>query len=158
MSTKSLAASSGSNLLSRVINCEPDLLWSFGWGELIKYMTDFVFERCPFFCVMNLEVWNSLPQDIQRAIDEVSGDYQVEKICRKYQIVQKDRMARASQEFGIEVYQLPPEEMERWLEAYEPVWDIFIADLEDKGLPGKEFFEEYLRLHHKYSAPEYEIK
>ena len=48
-------------------------------------------------------------------------------------------------------YLLPDTEFQRWVEATKPVHERLIAELEAKGLPGKSFYQETLRLVEKYS-------
>ena len=134
------------------------LLWDFRFGDVIKYAVLVPTGHSIMFTVMNLDKWNSLPPDIQKAIDSVSGAYQVEMADREYQLKYKECLELAPKEFGLEWIVLSEEELARWVEADNPVREEFVAELEAKGLPGRELMDERTRLDIKYSAAEYEIK
>ena len=136
----------------------PSWLWSFKLGELYKYITLVPFNGTPLFYGMNLEKWHSLPPDIQKAIEDVSGLHQSDRADIEEELSFQMAVASAGEEFDIEIIELPPDELARWVEADKPVVETLIAELEEKGLPAKAFFEEYFRLEDKYSAPEWEIK
>ena len=53
---------------------------------------------------------------------------------------------------GVEMIELPQEEMQRWKEATQPVVEAWIAENEAKGLPARQFIEDYLALTAKYEA------
>lgn len=61
-----------------------------------------------------------------------------------------ERDRKAAEEAG-QVYTLPPEEEERWRNAVRPLWDEWAADMEAKGLPGREVLNETLRLIEEYA-------
>jgi TRAP-type C4-dicarboxylate transport system substrate-binding protein len=106
---------------------------------------------------MNLEIWNSLPADIQNIIDGMTED-----LTRRYDELQvrtdQERIASAPAEFGTEFITLPEEELARWVARDRPVLDKFADELVAAGLPGDELEEEFLRLEKKYSADEYAPK
>jgi TRAP-type C4-dicarboxylate transport system substrate-binding protein len=140
------------------VACEPDLLWSFRFGDVVHYLIPVVFIRGAFFCAMNLEKFNSLPPDIQKIINDLSGEHMVDRYDREYALNYKDCLERAPKEFDIEIIQISPEELARWNETEKVVEDAFAAELEAKGLPGRELVDEQLRLEKKYAAAEYEPK
>jgi TRAP-type C4-dicarboxylate transport system substrate-binding protein len=47
---------------------------------------------------------------------------------------------------GIEVYELSDDEKAEWEKALQPVYSKWIHEMEAKGLPGKEVYEEAVRL------------
>jgi TRAP-type C4-dicarboxylate transport system substrate-binding protein len=136
----------------------PSWLWSFKLGELYKYVTLVPFNGTPLFYAMNKAKWNSLPPDIQKAIEDVSGLHQSERADREEELSYQEAVANGGKDFGIEFITLSPEELAKWVAADKPVIDKLTADMEGKGLPGKKFFEEFRKLETKYSAPEWEIK
>ena len=50
-----------------------------------------------------------------------------------------------------EFYNLPEAELQRWMEAVNPIYEMWIAEMESLGLPGKAIFEDTRRLVEKYS-------
>jgi hypothetical protein len=60
-------------------------------------------------------------------------------------------MEKMHTDWNATLYALSPEQVEKWKALVLPTYDELIADLEKKGLPGKEFFDSYKALAHKYS-------
>jgi len=125
----------------------------FNFHEVGKYMTNVTITVAPFTIVMNLEKWNSLPPDIQEAINSVC-DYEASRWYGKYYSDGLDEagvkeIKEYAGETGHELveYTIPPEELARWQEVgARPLWDAWTAKMEAQGLPGKAVLEEVLRL------------
>lgn len=128
------------------------ILWDWGWGELFQYCTRVRTNSTPIAIVMNLDKWNNLPKDVQDGIDSVvewsidfSDEWQIK--------VDNDLKPKVAAKYGTEYLELSKKEAARWNAADQPVKDKFVAELEAKGLPGKELMAEWLRLEEKYSTP-----
>ena len=52
---------------------EPAGICNFSLQEITKYYTDYAMYDGPFALIMNIDQWNSLPEEYQQAIDEISG-------------------------------------------------------------------------------------
>jgi TRAP-type transport system periplasmic protein len=134
------------------------LLWEFGWGPLVKYMTVPIHcDEMLVNCSMNINTWNKLPKDIQDIINsmlEPNVDVQDTAVVKNY----FDSIPKAKSEFGIELITLPQSEQDKMNAAIQPVQDAFIKKLEDMGLPGKEYMAKFLELNRKYSADQYKPK
>lgn len=52
---------------------EPSGICNFSLQEITKYYTDYPLYDGPFALIMNLDKWNSLPEEYQQAIEELSG-------------------------------------------------------------------------------------
>lgn len=100
--------------------------------------------------VMNRKTWDSLPSDIQKSIDELSG-LRISEIGGKVFDMESAEAFKLLTERGIERYRLPPEELKRWKDAVAPIKDWWVAETQAKGLPAKEVLGEILRLSEKYS-------
>ena len=50
-----------------------------------------------------------------------------------------------------DIYYLPEAEREKWYDAVKPLHDEWIAEMEAKGLPGREFYEDLLKAAEKYN-------
>lgn len=88
--------------------------------------------------VMNLQKWNSLLPDIQKAITEVSEQY-----CEISIGIWEKNQSESLQEvkkLGVEVISLSPEENAKWQEIVKPVMQKYIDSIEAMGLPGKNVF------------------
>lgn len=121
----------------------------FKLQEVYKKFLNANFFVGPFWVIMNQKTWDSLPPDVQKAIEEVSGQFGAEMYGKAW-----DKAAAAAYEnikkSGATVYQLPPGETERWQKKASIVWDKWAADMEAKGLPGKAVLQETLKLVEKY--------
>jgi len=117
--------------------------------EVGKYGTVLNF-NCPMnFLVMNLDTWNKLPQEIQK-IPELSGPYVSELGGSAYH-KETVRGFEDLSRHGVNIYTLPPAEMERWKKAAVPIYDWWVKNLEAKGLPGKKLLDDAQRLSKKYA-------
>ena len=108
------------------------------WFEVAKYVTVHPMGTGNMIScmIMNKEKWDSLPPDIQEAIDKVVkevGEHEVD-LWTEYQ----GKALEEVKTVGVDVYFLPAEEGARWLETVKPVREKYIADLEAEGLPGKD--------------------
>ena len=54
-----------------------------------------------------------------------------------------------------EMYRLPDTEFQRWVDLTKPLREGLLAELEEKGFPARDFYEEAVRLVEKYSKEVY---
>jgi len=126
-------------------------LGAFKLTEVTKYHVDNADLYTSVFCVvMNLDKWNSLPPDIQKAIDEISGATGAELFGTVFDSTGEPDI-KALTEMGDIFITLTPEEKARWVEAVMPLREQWLADMAAKGLPGDKVLNEALRLAEKYS-------
>ena len=124
--------------------CPVETLKGWKQGEVIQYVTDTpaIGYTTTMFVTMNLERWNSLPEDIQRIMTEVSAEW-VDKHGVAWN--EADAAGRAMlEELGKDTFVLPEEETARWREKISPVLDQFADKAEAKGLPGRRFLDDLL--------------
>ena len=92
--------------------------------------------------IMNLEAWNQLSAGDQKIVAELGEEsahwYPWSSVVPN--IKAKDIITKA----GVEFYSLSATELEKAGAKAIPVWDMFIADLEGQGKPGKELVAEYV--------------
>jgi TRAP-type C4-dicarboxylate transport system substrate-binding protein len=131
------------------------LLWEFGWGPIIKYLTMPIHvDEMLVNCSMNWDSWNKLPKDVQDTIDDMEEwilDIRDKAIYKNFE----ESLPKATEEFGIEIITLSPEEQAKFNAAVQPVREAFVADIESQGLPGQELMDKYLELTYKYSEDKY---
>ena len=128
-----------------------EVLLGFKQAELVDYitMTPFIYNTL-FFCVMNLEKWNSLPSDVQKAFDQVNEKW-AEKAGKIWDSHMQEGLDYGVKDNGMEVIELSAEEVARWKALLAPLHDKYIADMTAKGLPGKEVLDWVLKSGEKYS-------
>lgn len=126
-----------------------------GWrqAEVVNYLTRTPFlYNATFFFAMNLDVWNSLPPEIQKTIEEVNEKLFAEVGASLWDGMNESALKFAVEETGMEVLELSPEEFERWRALVMPIQDRFVEDLETRGLPGREFMDMIIELSEKFNA------
>ncbi|MFP4213382.1 MAG: TRAP transporter substrate-binding protein [Desulfohalobiaceae bacterium] len=128
-----------------------DILKGFKLAEVVDYATETPdLYNVVFMKVMNQETWNSLPQDLQQIIQEVSEEYALKygKLRAEYTT---QGLKYAKQEHDLQEIQLDPEEEQKWLERIQPVVEEWIQEKEEDGLPAKEVVEIVEELDAEYS-------
>jgi len=117
--------------------------------EVSSYITDAKWYVAPFFIIMNLDKWNSLPSDVQKAIDSVSGATAAQ-YCGKAFDHGADITWNQCRDAGVEIISLSEAEQRKWSKAAEPLWVEWVADMNSRGVPGQEILDESLRLFEEY--------
>lgn len=114
--------------------------------EVAKYAVDPKITTVPFYYIMNLKKWNSLPPDVKKAIDSLSGmwgaKFAGQKVDEGNEIA-KTKLVGPKME---EIIEFPPDELKRWHKAGEKAREWWIADLEKKGLPGREIYNSAVKI------------
>jgi TRAP-type C4-dicarboxylate transport system substrate-binding protein len=112
-----------------------DALCQLKWGEFLKYTT--VNRQTSYvnngYFVMNLKKWKSLSPDIQEIIDELSQEYLV-KMSKLWDQKEKDAVVTLKSQ-GHTTFTLSPEEEERWVGRVSPVYDEYVKEKTEKGIP-----------------------
>ena len=129
-----------------------DLIGAEGFKiyEVSDYYTlPYYYVNC-FWVVMNKDVWNSLPADIQKVIDGVSGEWAIKNIfAATWDAGDKASIKR----MGIkpeQMFTFPDEDIAKAKEIAKGVWAKEISKLEAKGLPAQKIFDETLRFLEAY--------
>ncbi len=126
--------------------CPVETLKGWKQGEVIKHVT-----KTPatgyttvMFVVMNKERWESLPPDIQKVFEEVTAEW-LPKHGEGWN--QADAAGwEMLAELGKDVYELDDAETARWTGMVSPMLEQFAEKAEGKGLPGKAFLADLLKL------------
>jgi TRAP-type C4-dicarboxylate transport system substrate-binding protein len=127
-----------------------EALITFKLAEVTNYLTVGGESGFGPYCTgMNLRVWNSLPADIQKIIEEESAKASVLN-SRGWDLKEQAAIELMKKTPGKEVIYLSEEEVARWREKVQPLYDKWIADREAKGLPAKQVFDEACRLFQIY--------
>lgn len=129
----------------------------FKWYEVTKYRT--LLPRGIHLgatsTVMNWDSWNRLPPDVQKIFEEVSGMYMA-----KFSGEAMDKADAEALEFikeydkrvgNPEIYRLPADEFQRWVEIVNPVYDKWMKEMEGKNLPAGDTLKEVRQLIEEYS-------
>jgi TRAP-type C4-dicarboxylate transport system substrate-binding protein len=97
---------------------------------------------------MNRKKYESLPKDVREAFDQVNDKWSM-KVGKIWTTHQQEGLDFAK-DHGAEIIRLSPEENARWIKTLQPITAKFIADMEAKGLPGREIVDKVISLCEKY--------
>lgn len=101
--------------------------------EVLDYHLDAKAYTTSFYVVMNQAKFDSLPEDVQAAIDELSGQALVEKFGPWWN--QWDQAGiQDIKETGNPVVELSDAERDRWREALAPVIEAYLDEIEGQGV------------------------
>ena len=140
----------------QVVNWEAML--SFKTFEVTKYRTVLPrgFISAFLGTGMNWDSWNSLPPDVQAVFEEVTGGYMTTFCGENFDAALEDCrpiIIEHDQKVGNpEVYNMPDDEFQRWLDAVAPVREQWVTRMEDMGYSNaRAVLEDALSLVEKYS-------
>ncbi|MCL6639108.1 MAG: TRAP transporter substrate-binding protein [Firmicutes bacterium] len=127
-----------------------EILKDLKLAEKLKYTTDYPLTITSFVAVMNKEVWNSLPPDVQKVIDDLSlemclwtGEYMDNHVA--------EALDWSKKEHGLQITVLSPEEKAKWDNMLKPVQDRYVAEMKARGLPAEEYKKRLYELKEKYT-------
>lgn len=128
---------------------------TFKLSEVIKYYSTAPIQSTPMIQFMNLKKWNSLPPDIQKAIESVSGM----KAAEAYGDAAwgdniKQEVLDVAKKGGntVTMVDLEPGVYEKWKEiGGKPIWDKWVAEMKADGLNGQKVLDAAIALVKKYS-------
>lgn len=126
--------------------------------EVAKYRVDGLnMKPRGYPTVVNIESYNSLPEDIKRIFDELT-DPSERTIETASNHEANDRLDKEIiQEYDKKVgnppwYVILEAERERWKELTKPINEQLVEFWEKKGLPGRAFYEDMIAFAEKYKA------
>jgi len=119
--------------------------------EVSKFITDVKLFSYPCGFGINKKVFDGLPPDVKKIIDDLSGKRVVERGGKIIDGITAQNLEIAKKA-GVEQILLAPAERARWLKACDPVIEQSLKDLESKGLPAKKVYEEAKVILKKYST------
>lgn len=133
---------------------QPEMI-SYNWAEVIKNVTLVECIRATCAVVMNMDVWNSLPEDVKQVIDGMAPEI-IELADEAMFNASKEAMAvLPTPEYGVNYITPDEATMAAFEAADKPVMEAYVAGLDSEGLPASQFWQDYLELSAKYSASEY---
>jgi TRAP-type C4-dicarboxylate transport system substrate-binding protein len=102
-----------------------------------------------FVFAMNQAKYDSLPADLKKVIDANAGAAYSQAIGKIWDGSQAAGR-KAAQDRGNTFTMIPASELDNWVKASAPLYDDFTADMDKKGLPGKQMLQDARELLVKY--------
>ncbi len=99
--------------------------------------------------VMNKETFEKLSPKDKKILEDMMG----KKVAIKGAVIYDDlalKSIETHKKAGVQVHELPPAEMDKWRAAADPLYKSWVTKMEGKGLPGKKFFDEMMKLSKEY--------
>lgn len=116
---------------------------SFKLYEVAKYFT-----RVGFGCIsaasitVNLDVWNSLPKEVQQIMLEVGREYS-DAVAQATEI-KNLAASKIMKEKGVTFYTLPIEEKRRWMKSLGNLAKVKAKEADKLGQPGSKILKYYV--------------
>ncbi|OPY76572.1 MAG: Sialic acid-binding periplasmic protein SiaP precursor [Syntrophorhabdus sp. PtaU1.Bin058] len=109
---------------------------AFRLGEAVKYITECwpIGQVYTFYLIMNKEVWNKLPPDVQKVLNEYPFEDKLADMWNKIDIEGKDY----GKEKGLTYIELSPDEAKKWIKASETVIEKYVKSMVSAGYNEKE--------------------
>ena len=127
-------------------------------AELVDTHTDFGSDRgiytSVFLLAMNNDSYESLPDDLKSVIDanSIHGGCEEARIAGANMDAADIPGRELAVEQGNEIYTIPAEEAQEWMEVLRPIEEQWIADMNARGLDGAAMLERARELISKYEA------
>ncbi len=118
--------------------------------EVTKYHISPHLAGMAYGTVMNKKKWNSLSKQDQDIITRITNKMMPDTLCAAV-TAEMNLGIKISKERGHEIIDLSPSELAKWKATGKPAWDKWVKQMEAKGLPGREVFDETVKLVEKYS-------
>jgi TRAP-type C4-dicarboxylate transport system substrate-binding protein len=114
-----------------------EAIHSFRLYEIVKYYTIVPLSAVYFSMAVNKEKWESLPPDIQQAITSVSGLEAAKFWGRNFFDTAEEGVVERVKKGNHQMvkYVPPPQDVEGWTKASEPLWKEWVKKMESRGRP-----------------------
>ena len=132
--SESYLALSKGTVNATIFTCESISTWKL--YEVCPHATVGNFFGQWFFVAMNQEKYDSLPEDLQKVIDECSGTAGAELVAKAWDEADRAGLELAADK-GVKIATL--KDKEKWEEKLAPVTDSWIEEMEAKGYPAEQF-------------------
>ncbi len=123
-----------------------------GWkqAEVTKYITQTPFlYNTLFFITMNKDKWDSLDEQTQKTITDVSEKYFNEVASGLWDKQNMDGMEYATEK-GMEIIKLTTDETKKWIQLIEPIQQEFVANMNKQAFEGQSILDKVKDLADKY--------
>ena len=117
--------------------------------EVTKYHLETPIYQSPIMTFMSQKSYDKLPADMKKLIDANSGIEYTKKIGLVWDELTVPAK-KAITDRGNTLYQLDEKERQRWIKTIQPVYKIWIAEMDKRGLPGQKMFDDLLATTAKY--------
>jgi TRAP-type C4-dicarboxylate transport system substrate-binding protein len=122
---------------------------SFKLAEVLRHHAVVNLYASPLVTVMNEQKYQSLPPDLRKVIDDLSGSWGAEFTGAAWDRNELDGI-EAAKKAGATIYPVPAEERQRWAARLKPVEEEWVKSMEAKGLAGRQVLADVREAIKKY--------
>ena len=122
--------------------------------EFIKYHTLADVSVTPHAGAFNLEVWDTLPADVQQVISDLSMS--MSGLCGATLTNESAWVIDEMKAKGDEFYTLPSDEKARWVDQISPVYDRWLDMVASKGVDGQAVLDSWKQCAAEYRETPYQ--
>lgn len=101
------------------------------YEEVTDYLTINNYAYLEFLLAVNGDFWNGLPEKTRQLLTEVAAE--TETWIREQAEKEDADSAKQLEEKGMDVYVVPDEELQQWIDASAPVRDVFVQTAGEVG-------------------------
>lgn len=105
-----------------------------------------------FAVVMNMDKWNSLPDDVKKVIDDLSLD-QTLWTADFVDAHVKESLDWSKEKYNLQLFTLPQTEISQIPVTVKPIIDAYVKRVTEQGLPGEQILKDVMELKAKYDKP-----
>ena len=114
-----------------------EAIQGFKLAEVLRHHAVVNLYVSPLFTLMNQKKYDSLPPDLRKVIDDLSGAWGSEFTGAAWDQNEQHGID-AAKKVGATIYTVPAEERQRWAAKLKPVEEDWLKSMEAKGLPGRQ--------------------
>lgn len=121
----------------------PDASLRYKLNEVAKYHTTIGFGAMAIQGIsINLDVWESLPKEVQDIMLEVAAEYEVKsaEVARDLDVTSLEAMVAQ----GTTICELPQADIEKWAAGIPDIPQVRATEAEGMGYPGVEIWNAYI--------------
>jgi len=122
-----------------------EVLKDFNFAAYCPYQTMTNFQVYPFAVVMNMDVWNSLPEDVQQVMDDLRAE-QAEWTGVYMDRHVQEALKYSNEEYDAQQFTLSEAEMAIIAQTIKPVTTGWKERATEAGLPADQIYEDLLKF------------
>ena len=127
-----------------------EVIKPFKFNEVIDYITPFPAPAGVMFTIVNEKRFDTWPEDVKKVIEEIKMEHSTWSGNFAYDAGQEGlAFAVAS---GVKKTTITPDEKEKMMQALKSMTDDWLKENTARGLPAREWLDEFNRLLEKYNA------
>jgi TRAP-type C4-dicarboxylate transport system substrate-binding protein len=122
---------------------------SYRFHEVTKNHMETPLYQSPLMTLMSQRSYDKLPPDLKKAIDDNSGLEYTKQIGQVWDSL-TEGARKATRDAGNNVYSLSADEKARWGKAVQPVYKLWVDEMNKRNLPGQKMMDDLLATTARY--------